>query len=137
VGHAAPEGGPHGNGNAVPGRFKAEAVRLYRATGRSQREIAKEVGIAPETPLRWVIRQDVDSGARAGLTTEEREERGGSVGEVCTLNMERDLLKNSRPSSPGSSRPDRVVAFRFIRAEKANFPVAFMCSRLGVSRSGD
>jgi putative transposase len=26
--------------------------------------------------------------------------------------------------------------FRFIRAEKANFPVAFMCAKLGVSRSG-
>jgi putative transposase len=28
------------------------------------------------------------------------------------------------------------VIFRFMRAEKANFTVAFMCSKLGVSRSG-
>jgi putative transposase len=29
-----------------------------------------------------------------------------------------------------------VNTYRFIAAEKANFPVSFMCSRLGVSRSG-
>lgn len=28
------------------------------------------------------------------------------------------------------------MIFRFIRAEKANFPVAFVCAKLGVSRSG-
>jgi transposase InsO family protein len=29
-----------------------------------------------------------------------------------------------------------VTAFAFVEAEKAGFPVAFMCRRLGVSRSG-
>jgi hypothetical protein len=29
-----------------------------------------------------------------------------------------------------------VRAFVFVEAEKANFPIAFMCSRLGVSRAG-
>ena len=28
------------------------------------------------------------------------------------------------------------MKFRFIDAEKANFPVEFMCTQLGVSRSG-
>jgi len=80
-------------GTRYPAEFKAEAVSLYRASARPQREIASELGIAPETLRRWVVRADIDGGSKAGLTTEEREELCRLRREVRTLHMERDLLK--------------------------------------------
>ncbi len=83
-------------GTRYPAESKAEAVRLYRASARPQREVASELGIAPETLRRWVIRQDIDGASRAGLTTEEREE----------------LRVYLPQSSTRSERPRRVAARR-------------------------
>lgn len=80
-------------GSRYPAEFKAEAVRMYRASARPHREVASELGIAPETLRRWVVRADIDGGTRAGLSTEEREELRRLRREVRTLHMERDLLK--------------------------------------------
>ncbi len=49
-------------GTRYPAEFKAEAIKLYRSSGRSQREIADELDIAPETLRRWIIQADVDGG---------------------------------------------------------------------------
>ena len=78
-----------------PPEFKLEAVRLYRETGRSQREIASELGVATETLGRWVRRIDVDEGRRPGLTTSEREELRRLRREVGILTEERDILKKA------------------------------------------
>lgn len=80
-------------GTRYPPEFKAEAVRLYRTSGRSQREIASELGIATESLRRWVVRAEIDAGARPGFTTEEREELRRLRRENRRLEMERDLLK--------------------------------------------
>src|SRR5690606_8533939 len=41
------------------------------------------------------------------------------------------------PKKSGSLLRERdEVKFRFIDAEKGNFPISFMCEQLGVSRSG-
>jgi transposase len=78
-----------------PPEFKVEAVRLYRETGRSQREIAAELGVATETLGRWVRRIDIDEGRRPGLTTSEREELRKLRREVRILAEERDILKKA------------------------------------------
>ena len=80
-------------GTRYPVEFKAEAVRLFQSSDRSQREIADELGVANETLRRWVIQAGIDDGQREGLTTEEREELRKLRREVKNLNMERDLLK--------------------------------------------
>ena len=57
-----------------PPEFRQEAVRLVRESGRPTAELARELGIAPETLRIWVRRAEIDVGDREGLTNEEHEE---------------------------------------------------------------
>ncbi|MDH4103620.1 MAG: transposase [Thermoleophilia bacterium] len=54
--------------------FRQEAVRLWRVWERPFREVAGELGIAPESLLRWVRLAETDHGQWERLTSEEREE---------------------------------------------------------------
>lgn len=48
-----------------PAEFRAEAVALYRTSGRSMRELAQELGVSNESLRRWVAQADI---ARGGAT---------------------------------------------------------------------
>ncbi len=78
-----------------PPEFRAEAVQLYRSSGKSIRDIAGELGISPESLRRWVVQQETDAGNRKGLTTEDREELGRLRKENHRLKMEREILKKA------------------------------------------
>ncbi|HEX8822873.1 MAG TPA: IS3 family transposase [Archangium sp.] len=115
--------------------FKAEAVRQVREGGKSMPQVAKELDLTESALRNWVSEADGNKGKDpAGtLTTSEREELVRLRKEVRHLEMERDFPKKSG----GLLREgDLEVKFEFIEAEKAHFPVDFMCQQLGVSRSG-
>jgi transposase len=78
-----------------PPEFKAEAVRLFRSSGRSFPEVAKELGISDESLRRWVKQAEIDEGERDGLSTTEREELGRLRRENKVLKQERDFLKKA------------------------------------------
>jgi|SRR5439155_13998974 len=82
-------------GTRFPAEFRAEALELYRSSGKSLREISSELGISPETLRRWIVQADIDAGDRAGLNTQEREELRTLRRENRVLREERLILKKA------------------------------------------
>jgi transposase len=78
-----------------PSEFRAEAVELYRTSDKSIREIATELGVAPESLRRWIAQHEVDAGKRTGLSTDERQELAELRRKLRRVTMERDILKKA------------------------------------------
>ena len=77
--------------------FKADAVKLCLAGGRTVGQVAKELDLT-ETALRaWVRQAEIDAGQGApeALTTEERTELSRLRRENKQLRMEREILKQA------------------------------------------
>lgn len=76
-----------------PPEFRAEAVRLYKKSGKSIREVCQDLGVATESLRHWVKQAEVDAGVRDdGLTTQEREELRQLRRENRVLREERAIL---------------------------------------------
>jgi transposase-like protein len=57
--------------------------------------IAGEIGVAPESLRKWNLQQEVDTGERAGLTSDERVRMKELERENQRLQMQRDLLERA------------------------------------------
>ena len=76
-----------------PAAFRAEAVRLFRSSGKPMVEIARRLEVSIETLRLWVRQADIDAGRRQdGLTTQETEEVRQLRREVRRLREEREIL---------------------------------------------
>ena len=84
--------------------FKDGAVRLVLVEGKTIGAVARELDLTASTLSRSVqhARADRTTG-KSGLMKEEREELTPLRKENRELRVERDLLKTSRPSSPGTT----------------------------------
>ena len=78
-----------------PKEFRDEAVRLYRSSGRSLREVSEDLAISVESLRSWVKQTDVDQGKAEGVTSDEREELRRLRREVRVLKEEREILKKA------------------------------------------
>jgi transposase len=76
-----------------PPEFRAEAIRLVRSGGRPKSQVARELGVTPETLRLWERQAERDEGTRTdGLTTAEREELRQLKRENRILREEREIL---------------------------------------------
>jgi len=75
-----------------PEQFRREAVELVRTSGRSVKEIAKDLGVAEQSLRNWVKQYEVDVGKRHGLSSDEREELRRLRRENRKLREEREIL---------------------------------------------
>ena len=81
---------------AYPPEFRREAIRLVRASdeGHPIPRIAREIGVSDGILRSWV-KDEIDSGEREGLTTEEKEELRKLRREVKTLRQEKEILRKA------------------------------------------
>ena len=78
-----------------PPAFRAEAVQLVQANGRSLVQVAKDLGVHSETLRAWAKQAAIDGGRQGGLTTEERTELARLRREVRVLREEREILRKA------------------------------------------
>ncbi len=85
-----------------PPELKERAVRLVFETAAEQGEwhgavgkVAKQLGIGPESLRHWVHQEEIDRGARTGLTTEERARMKELEREVRELRRANEILKSA------------------------------------------
>ena len=79
-----------------PEEFRREAIKLVRLMGKSQRQVAEDLGISDVTLRNWIKQAERDEGKRPdGLSTDEREELARLRRETQTLRMEREILKKA------------------------------------------
>ena len=83
-----------------PPEFRAEAIELVRASGKSIPHLARDLGISDQALRDWVKQADSDAGrGRPGeLMTEEREELRRLRREVRILQQEREILRKAAAS---------------------------------------
>jgi len=74
--------------------YRDEAVRLVRESSRPVTEVARDLGISPDTLATWV-RRDALGKVPGVLGAEERTELAELRRRVRTLETERDILKKA------------------------------------------
>lgn len=78
-----------------PAEFRAEAIRLYRTSGKPIGKLAEELGVSDPTLRIWIKQAEIDAGDRSGLSSEEKEELRKLRREVKVLKEEREILKKA------------------------------------------
>ena len=77
--------------------FRARAVELVRTRGLPRAQVARDLGVNPETLRLWVKQAEVDAGQRDGLTTDEK-------AELVRLRRENRILREERESLKKAAR---------------------------------
>src|ERR1700704_3619772 len=112
--------------------YKTGAVRLVLDEGKTVAAAARDLGLTESSLRNWVEQARADrTQGKTGFTAAERDELARLRKDVGELRMERDVLKEPRPSS---RRPP--VKFAWIQTEKTTYPLTKLCRWLGVTRSG-
>lgn len=77
--------------------FKAEAVNLYRQSGKTKAELSRDLGVSHTCLGKWIRQADIDAGRgpKGTLTSGDKEELARVKEENRVLRMERDFLKKS------------------------------------------
>jgi len=80
---------------AYPAEFKVEAVRLYRTSNRSLKEVAADLGMPTNTLREWVRRTEAEGVSPSVFTPDERAELMRLRRENRILKEEREILRKA------------------------------------------
>ncbi|WP_331773171.1 IS3 family transposase (plasmid) [Embleya sp. NBC_00888] len=121
--------------------FREEAVQLaLKSAPRPIAQTARELDLHPETLRNWVreYKREHESTDEAS-SVDEHARLKELENRVRELEMENSFLKKAagvlREGFPVAGKYEFIESMRLDTAEYA-YPIAFMCDRLGVSRSG-
>ncbi len=85
-----------GRPRKYPPELLDRGARVVIESGRAIAQVARELGVPPETLRRYVRQQEADEGLRPGLpTSEEREEIKRLRREVYELRRANEILKSA------------------------------------------
>ena len=80
-------------------------MELARASALPPSQVARDLGIDPDTLRRWLRQADVDAGRLQGATTDEQAELVRLRREVALLREERDILQKATAYFARASAP--------------------------------
>jgi len=78
-----------------PPEFRRRAIDLARQPGASVARVAKDLGISESGLRRWMSQDDIDTGRKEGLSTDERAELVRLRRELRVKEMEIEILKRA------------------------------------------
>ena len=81
--------------SAKPPEFRRRAVDLAGRGDPPVRQVAKDLGISESRLRRWMAQDDVDTGRREGVSTDERRELVELRRRNRVLEMEVEILKRA------------------------------------------
>ncbi|WP_417277043.1 IS3 family transposase [Castellaniella sp.] len=129
--------------NKFSPEVRERAVRLvqehrdeYRSLWAAVESIAPKIGCTPTTLLDWIKRSEVDSGARPGVTTEERERLKALERENRELRRANEILRTASGFfRPGGARPRTEEINAYIDQHRDLYGVEPICQVLQVAPS--
>jgi transposase-like protein len=80
---------------AKPPEFRRRAVELARRREQPIAQIARDLGVAESCLRRWMKQDDIDTGRRDGLSSDERRELVELRRRNRVLEMENEILKRA------------------------------------------
>ena len=126
--------------------FKAKAVRLltesrgsYSSETKAIEQVAKDLGVAPETLRRWRNKTDATVAAETKQSAEDAmAELKSSRAEVARLRRANEILTTASAffrgtARPGTARPDTALMVACIDEFKDRFRVGSICRVLAAS----
>ena len=76
-------------------RLVLDQVGQHGSQWAAIKSVASKIGCTPETLRKWVRQSEIDSGARDGLTTSERERMKQLEREVRELRRSNEILRKA------------------------------------------
>jgi transposase len=98
--------------------------------------IAPKIGCVAQTLHEWVKRDEVDTGARAGITTTDLQRLKELERENKELRKANEILKLASAFRPGGTRPPFEVLRAFVNRHRDAYGVESICKILQIAPSG-
>ncbi|MBX3088540.1 MAG: IS3 family transposase [Cryobacterium sp.] len=130
--------------NKFSPEVRERAVRMvqehrgeYPSLWAAIESIAPKIGCVPQTLNEWVKRDEIDTGARAGVTTSELQRLKELERENKELRKANEILKlASAFFGPGGARPPSEVLNDFVDQHRQAYGVESICKVLQIAPSG-